>query len=139
MAKYRLSRKVKRDFVILPKTAEWLERVGNGGDAIDLLVEAFRTGELSSNNTRAWQEKEQLVSNEAYRAMEALKLELEQVRSQLEISKALENKSTELLGKCYSDASKAAAILKAAFPLSPRANGKIAVEVRKALELIGDV
>lgn len=65
--------------------------------------------------------------------------EVKQLRSQLEILKALESNSVELLKECHSDAFKAARILKAALPLPPNKGGAIKTEIRKALELIDDV
>lgn len=65
--------------------------------------------------------------------------ELEQMRSQLEISSSLQKNSTELLFECHSDAFKAADILKAALKLPANAGGKIKTEIRKALKLIDDV
>lgn len=65
--------------------------------------------------------------------------QLEQMRSQLETFRALEENSTELLKECHSDTFKAARILKAALSLPANTGGKIKTAIREALKLIDDV
>lgn len=79
--------KVRCNFSILPETSQWLKATGNASDCIDALVEAVKKGGLTSINTHQWKDQEQITpSNDVYDEIEALKLEVEVLRSQLEKS-----------------------------------------------------
>lgn len=138
-AESRRQGKLRHNFTILPETVQWLKGTGNSSDAIDVLVEAARTGGLRSSDTHDWKDKEQVVSNDVYKQIETLQAELADVRLQLEKSQALEKDSTEQVIQCHRDGFKAAEILNAALSLPANAGGKIKTQIRKALELIDDV
>ena len=131
--------KLRHNFTILPETIQWLKGTGNASDTIDALVEAARTGGLTPNNTHDWREKEQTVSSDVYNQTEALKLELEQVRSQLEISRAVEKNSAELVQGCYSNGFKVAELLKEAIRLKKAKKGGYLEKVQEAYELVADI
>lgn len=75
--------KLRRNTTLLPETIEWLEAQGNVSEAIDTLVAAAKKGEAKSEYTHERTQAEQQVSNDADEQMEALKAEIEQLRSLL--------------------------------------------------------
>lgn len=104
--------KLRHNFTILPETIQWLKGTGNASDAIDVLVERFKSNGVNSNHTHDKKEDDQLVSDDMYKQIETLQAELDETRSQLEKVKAAERDALEQVISCHSDSFKAAALFK---------------------------
>lgn len=128
--------KERHNILVLPETFQWLRGTGNASDMIDVLVETARKNGLNSVSTHDWKEKEQVVSNDVHKQIDDLKLQLEEVRSQLETYKALEKNARELMSESISSGIKAAGHLKKAQALKKSKKGGVDKEIEEAIRLI---
>lgn len=80
-AEARRQGKERHNYTILPETHAWLEHSGNASRQLDELVASAKRGELKSDYTHERIQTEQQVSNSVYKEAEALKVELERLRS----------------------------------------------------------
>lgn len=90
-AEARRQGKERHNYTILPETHAWLEHSGNASRRLDELVASAKNGELKSSYTYERIQAEQQVSSSAYKEMEALNVEIKQLRSlvaELELEKA---------------------------------------------------
>ena len=93
-AQARYQGKIRQNVSILPETLEWLKCSGNASGMIDDLVAAARNGGLKSNHTHDQIEVENQQSDGVYEQIEALKIEVEQLRLQLA---TLERENSKLI------------------------------------------
>lgn len=131
--------KERHNFTLLPESVKWLKATGNASDTIDALVEAAKSGGLSSKNTHDWKDDKPTISSDVYERISYLEKENEQLRSNLEQLKESERGLTEEVFRYQQDAVEAADILKAALKLKSNAGGAIKREIEKALPLIDDI
>lgn len=83
--------KERHNYTILPETHQWLEHSGNASRRLDELVASAKRGEIKSGYTHERIQAEESVSNNAYKEIEVLKVEVERLRSlvaELEVENA---------------------------------------------------
>lgn len=79
-AQARYQGKVRHNVSLLPETMEWLKKDGSASQRIDELVKAAKSGELKPVHTHDRKDENHLSSENVYKQIDELKIELEQAR-----------------------------------------------------------